>query len=329
MPKISVIVPVYNAEKTLARCVESILAQTEPDFELLLIDDGSTDASGALCDEWAAREPRIRVCHREDGGAGAARNTGLDMARGEWICFADSDDVVSPYYLGLLLGLCERTGCSMGLGGYAVCRPDGADVPAWQPEPGAAETLSAADYYARLYTPLEVLYVVPWAKLYHRSVWEGVRYPALRRCEDEAVIHRLAGAAGRIAVCGAPVYAYLTGENSVMRTARFTPAWLDANAAYADRADFFRAQGLHTLVYLTLRTQLATLLASYAAITDETPDAADWRRHIRRLFDDALRQMWRTPGASRRCCLAMLRRRLAMRPGAQFDRTAILFGGGA
>ena len=92
MPKISVIVPVYNTEKYLHRCVDSILAQTFTDFELLLIDDGSTDGSGAICDEYAQKDSRVRVFHKENGGVSSARNLGLDNARGEWISFVDSDD---------------------------------------------------------------------------------------------------------------------------------------------------------------------------------------------------------------------------------------------
>lgn len=95
MFKISVIVPVYNAEKYLHRCVDSILAQTFKDFELLLIDDGSTDGSGAICDEYAQKDSRVRVFHKENGGVSSARNLGLENARGEWILFVDSDDALS------------------------------------------------------------------------------------------------------------------------------------------------------------------------------------------------------------------------------------------
>lgn len=98
-PKISVIVPVYNVEKWLHRCIDSILAQTFTDFELLLIDDGSTDASGAICDEYAQRDSRVRVFHKPNGGVSSARNLGLDNAQGEWIAFCDSDDLVLPKWL--------------------------------------------------------------------------------------------------------------------------------------------------------------------------------------------------------------------------------------
>ena len=98
-PKISVIVPVYNTEKYLRRCIDSILSQTFTDFELLLIDEGSKDSSGAICDDYAAKDKRVRVFHKENGGVSSARNLGLDNANGEWITFVDSDDWVYPCWL--------------------------------------------------------------------------------------------------------------------------------------------------------------------------------------------------------------------------------------
>lgn len=97
-PKISVIVPVYNVEKYLSRCIDSILAQTFTDFELLLIDDGSKDKSGNICDEYAKKDSRIRVFHKENGGVSSARNLGLDNAEGEWILFVDADDWIEQDY---------------------------------------------------------------------------------------------------------------------------------------------------------------------------------------------------------------------------------------
>ena len=98
-PKISVIVPVYKVEKDLHRCVDSILAKTFTDFELLLINDVSPDNCAAICDEYALKDSRVRVFHKENGGVSSARNIGLEKARGEWIAFCDSDDYVTPNWL--------------------------------------------------------------------------------------------------------------------------------------------------------------------------------------------------------------------------------------
>ena len=103
MPKLSVIVPVYNTEKYLRECIDSILAQTFTDFELILVDDGSTDSSGAICDEYAAKDPRIQVIHQENGGVTRARKAAMKIAAGKWISFIDSDDWISPTMFDTML----------------------------------------------------------------------------------------------------------------------------------------------------------------------------------------------------------------------------------
>lgn len=97
--KVSIIVPVYNVEKYLQRCIESILTQTETDFELLLIDDGSKDKSGLMCDDYAQKDKRVNVIHKENGGVSSARNLGIEKANGEWMCFIDADDYVRQDFL--------------------------------------------------------------------------------------------------------------------------------------------------------------------------------------------------------------------------------------
>lgn len=115
MPKISVIVPVYKAEQFLEECIDSILEQTFRDFEILLVDDGSPDGSGAICDAYAAREEKIRVIHQENQGQAAARNHAMPLAKGDWICFVDSDDRIHPQMLQLLYEAAETSGCGISM----------------------------------------------------------------------------------------------------------------------------------------------------------------------------------------------------------------------
>lgn len=100
--RISVIIPVYNAEKYLQPCVDSVLMQTYKDFELILVDDGSKDGSGAMCEKIASQDSRVHVVHQKNAGAGAARNAGIKTAKGEYIVFVDSDDMIEPEYMELL-----------------------------------------------------------------------------------------------------------------------------------------------------------------------------------------------------------------------------------
>ena len=118
MPKVSVIIPVYNVEKYLPQCIDSILAQTFTDFELILVNDGSKDCSGNICDEYAQKDSRIVVIHKENGGASSARNRGLDIAKGEWISFIDSDDYVTPNYLSNLISEAQANCASLVIQGH-------------------------------------------------------------------------------------------------------------------------------------------------------------------------------------------------------------------
>lgn len=122
MPNISVIVPVYKVEKYLDRCIESIVNQTYPDFELILVDDGSPDNCPVMCDEWAGKDKRICVVHKKNGGASSARNSGLAVAKGNWIAFADSDDWLEKKSLEILYGLTKKFDVSMVIGGMRSVR---------------------------------------------------------------------------------------------------------------------------------------------------------------------------------------------------------------
>ena len=160
---ISVIVPVYNTEKYLDQCVQSILAQTYTDFELLLIDDGSTDSSGALCDKYAEQDSRIRVFHKENGGVSSARNLGLDNVKGEWVTFCDSDDWVEYNYLSSLILKCDNDLVSSS---YIYDRPNKKQY----------EQLDDDTLCINGYNLTELLmtgaYMTPYAKLYKSKVLE-------------------------------------------------------------------------------------------------------------------------------------------------------------
>ena len=105
MPKISIIVPVYNVSSFLSKCIESICGQEYPFLEIILVDDGSTDESGKICDSYAEKDTRIKVIHKQNQGVSLARNTGLDVTTGQWICFVDGDDYIMPEYVSYMLAL--------------------------------------------------------------------------------------------------------------------------------------------------------------------------------------------------------------------------------
>lgn len=128
MSQISVIVPIYKVEKYLAKCIDSILAQTFSDFELILVDDGSPDACPEICDAYARKDPRVVVIHRENGGLSAARNSGLEIAKGKYITFCDSDDYLAPDFLEVLYTRIEEDGADVVNGGLVVVDEAGTEL---------------------------------------------------------------------------------------------------------------------------------------------------------------------------------------------------------
>lgn len=161
-PKISVIVPVYNVEKYLHRCIDSIFAQTFTGFELLLIDDGSKDKSGEICDEYARKDARVRVFHKANGGVSSARNVGLDNAKGEYICFCDADDWVDRIWLE---DFCDKLPCDMVVQGYKYQKVDDSLWQTVQLQNLDAKVTFALDY---LFTFDNIGYL--WCRCFKTSV---------------------------------------------------------------------------------------------------------------------------------------------------------------
>jgi len=165
---ISIIVPVYKAEKYIHRCIDSILAQSHTDFELLLIDDGSPDNCGAMCDEYAAQDGRVRVFHKENGGVSSARNLGLDNAQGEYITFCDADDYVSEDWLAAYSGAIANNVDLAIQGYYAI---DGNNTVEKQLQPHSGNSIEAK---RQLITSLmsQGMYGYLWVKLFRRAIIE-------------------------------------------------------------------------------------------------------------------------------------------------------------
>ncbi|MBS6108475.1 MAG: glycosyltransferase family 2 protein [Subdoligranulum variabile] len=191
MPTVSILVPVYKAEKTLDACVESILAQSYADFELLLIDDASPDNCPEICDAWAEKDPRIRALHPAKTGPGpsGARNAGLDAAKGQWLTMVDSDDTVAPDLLEKLLAGAERSGAELVLCNCCPVTADGAEHPLPADEQFAKETvLDVNAFWDAFNTPWINQFTGTAHRLYAAKLFDGVRYPLGMLHEDYYVL---------------------------------------------------------------------------------------------------------------------------------------------
>ncbi|MBO5293242.1 MAG: glycosyltransferase [Lachnospiraceae bacterium] len=217
IPFVSIIVPVYNAEKTLVRCIESILNQTYKEFELILVDDGSTDASGQICDAYASKDARIHVIHKENSGVSDTRNQGIAAAKGEYLQFLDSDDWISPDATGLFVRTAMEQQCDMVIADFY--RVKGERVS----QKGAIEEAGLMDRAAyaanMMQKPADFYYGVLWNKLYKRSIVEEHQLKmdsSVSWCEDFLFNLEYIRCIQVIYVLKVPVYYYVKTKGSLV-----------------------------------------------------------------------------------------------------------------
>lgn len=256
MPEMSIIVPVYNVEKYLHRCVDSILAQTFRDFELILVDDGSTDSSGIICEEYAKRDSRIHVFHQKNQGQAVARNFALDWmyenSSSSWVCFIDSDDWIHPEMLEKLY--LAATGFKKKISVCGWVDTD-SEITWGSLKKADAKVCSTEKFYCKNPT----LGVVPWAKLYHRECFQEMRYPAVRACEDEFVTYRVLFRYKELAVIDEPMYAYFLSTNSTMRS-NWNSNRLVKITALEEQLHFFSTNGYRDAYSYTVTAYLQNFI---------------------------------------------------------------------
>lgn len=212
LPLISVIVPVYRVEAYLNRCLASIAAQSYTNLEILLVDDGSPDGSGEICDRWAQEDSRIRVFHRENAGAGAARNAALNEAQGTLIAFVDSDDYLHPNLYAHLYGLMTP---EVGIAECVIGTTESDDFPMDDGQNAQILTCDTEEAL-RLHIRDEMFCQTPPNKLYRREVIGGIRFPEGNLIDDEFFTYRVIGNARRLAHSSACMYAYRQQVDSAM-----------------------------------------------------------------------------------------------------------------
>lgn len=242
-PEISVIVPVYQVERWVERCVRSIQQQSFSDFELILVDDGSTDRSGSLCDCLARTDARIRVIHQPNQGLSAARNVGIEQSRGKYLCFADSDDYLSPEMLTRLYDALLAQDAQIALCNFVY---EGEHGEACNTELDyqftEEETLSGREVLLRARQDRYAVYEIANAKLYRREVFETLRFPLGRLHEDEFVFHRIFLPCSRVVCLPYTGYHYMQRAGSI--TTQHSPQQERARAeAYLDRCLYLEAHG--------------------------------------------------------------------------------------
>lgn len=240
MPKVSIIVPAYNAEKFIESCVSSVQAQDLQDWELLLIDDGSKDSTGTLCDQYAAKDTRIRVFHKENGGVSAARNLGLLKMRGEYLAFLDVDDTYEPGFLSTLLRILEKAGADSAACAHLNLTPEGSRY---------SETVLPEGEYDTLEIREKIVYPLLGERLrqpvFNGFIWRYLYTSSIVReneitfdgayLEDELFLMEYFCNAKRLAVTEKPLYRYL--QNPASATHKYMPDFLKVFGKFMERKE--------------------------------------------------------------------------------------------
>ena len=289
-PLISVIVPAYNVEKYLERCLDSLLKQTLEDFELIVVDDGAIDATPDICDDFANRDNRVTVIHQPNRGLSEARNAGTTKARGTWIAYVDGDDWVSPLYLERLHAAATKSEADIAICKRALVDEHTASLP--EPTaPSASHPIDGHEACALLMRDHSGALVTAWGKLYNARLSPLLVYPMGQINEDEFVTYRAFYHADKVVLIDDELYAYVQHEGSI--TTAFDERNITALAAFDQRDEFFCTHGEAELLSLSLKNHLEVLreLCLKATAAGQKLQAADLHQRWKALLDSSEAQL--------------------------------------
>jgi len=247
---ISVIVPIYNVEQYIRKCIDSILAQSYTNLEIILVDDGSSDNCGRICDEYAANNPRIKVLHKKNGGLSDARNAGLDVADGEYLCFVDSDDWCEKEMLQVALKAAEMSKCDIvAYGVFHDFVRNGKKYKTMIKKSKHKQKVHLFEDSLPLLIK-ESLFVTAWSKLYKKRVFENLRFPKGKIFEDTWIFPKLFENSNGIFIISKPLYHYVIRENSKSIFSSFNSQGMGILEAYESWQDFEKKGNLSKIILM-------------------------------------------------------------------------------
>lgn len=267
-PLITVIIPVYKVEKYLRKCIESVLSQTYTNLEIFLVDDGSPDKCGEICDEYAVKDSRIKVIHKENGGLSSARNAALDVMTGQYLVFVDSDDWIPDDSLQTMYDALIRSGADMAIGNIISVTESGETYVQYCPSE-IEMVESGKEIFNTMNQPCAS------NRLYKAKLYENIRFPDGKLYEDAFVYHHILEKVNTLVFSGKPNYYYLKRNSSIMRSP-YTSKNMDVLEAVVDQADTLDRNGLHEIAMEKRMFLYSQLAVSYAFLNKA--DSAGIRR---------------------------------------------------
>ncbi len=264
---VSIVVPVYNVYPFLGECIESICSQTYTDLDIILVDDGSSDNSGSLCDKFALNDLRIRVIHQENQGLSAARNAGMQIAKGEFLMFVDSDDRIHPMMIETLYNAMQQNNMEIAICSHRrIQEMEVGDIHNQQIviEADKIEIISGRECIQRIYydkTPVKqkIDMTVAWNKLYRTDMFADLKYPIGRLHEDEFLTYKILFPLKRCIFLNIPLYEYRVRRGSIMEN-RNIIRLRDKVDAFREKYLYFEQQNDRELYYQTLKGYATSMI---------------------------------------------------------------------
>lgn len=256
--KVSVIVPIYNLENYIGRCIESILKQTMNEIEIILINDGSKDRSLEICKKYEQSDERIRLYDIENQGVSYARNLGIQYARGQYYCFVDGDDYVSECFVEELYQACIKNQCLVAVSKVARTNNDGCDFSNTK----KTKVCTGKEAVLKMYGTESERMILPTNKIYHSSLFTEILFPVGRINEDVFTTYKLLYEANRVCLVEDVLYAYFISPNSIMRS-EFSSKRYDILYAYLERIEYFEEKNDLGLYNITNRSYFNRLVNAY------------------------------------------------------------------
>lgn len=304
-PKISIIVPVYNVEQYLKHCINSILNQTFTEFELILVNDGSTDQSGNICEEYAKIDKRIKVIHKENEGQSSARNRGLEVAKGEYVGFVDSDDFIHEKMYELLYNNAKKNSSDVivcevikGPGNQRFNKKDLVSQP-------SVQNFSNIDALNQLYTPFDPMgkhnegWVFPVNKLYKKYLFNDISFRVGRIYEDEFLIHKILHKCNVVSFIPSKLYYYVQRKNSTVNSP-YSIRKLDRVYALKERVEFFKEIDNKDLLHKALKCYIEVFLWNYSVMVSQFSDEKIVIKNLKRTLKGTLPIIVKNPFISRK-----------------------------
>lgn len=242
---VSVVVPVYNVQNYISKCIDSIINQTYKNLEIIIVDDGSPDKCGQICDEYAAKDSRITVIHKENGGLSDARNCGMAAATGEYITFVDSDDCLHLHFIEILMKIAKNKNADIIVGDFVTFKDEDKcqDKELSDSDILAAQVLSDKHLYDNEFIKRETtILTVSWGKIYKRKLWDKIEYPVGKIHEDTFTTYKLMERAHKVVYLKEPLYYWRENSNSITR-GKFTTEHLLGLDAFEEQIEYFHSIG--------------------------------------------------------------------------------------